>query len=279
MKFITTLLLLCATATLLTAQKIKIKKGVVSVDKVAMYKVESDRSPLTQDIGAKDHKFYNLDGDLLVEAIWSDQVDVSQGQYGYKLLFPERDMMRVGVGVTPFSARKSLAKLLIKNGILTEGKTDIAAAVAYAERYGRPVLTNAEAKERRTAQLAAGLDEEVDAIDKPGYTLVERDKSLDVSAEKDGEFRQGFTPIGRYKLVAREGTKASYTIDLLDGTAVATVQFEGGNAALEATIITHRDDASHEIDPTQMSKQGFGAGRDVITLKRVAVWLVDNGYL
>ena len=278
MKLFSTLFMLCLTASLLTAQKVKIKKGTVSVDKVAMYKVESDRSPLSQDIGAKDYKFYNLDGDLLVEAIWSDQVDVTQGQYAYKLFFPERKQVQIGVGVTPISARKSLAKLLIKNGILTEGKVDVEAATAYATRYGRPILTNAEAKERRTAELGATTIVRTTDDELP-YELVDRMESAPVNVTSDGEVRQNLTVIGTYRLVSREATEATYTIDLPNGRAVATVQFKGGNAALVATVITHRDDISREIDLTEITDIGTGAGRDMTTVKRVGAWLVANGYL
>ncbi|MEL6674154.1 MAG: hypothetical protein AAFR61_18255 [Bacteroidota bacterium] len=248
------LLTLCLLGLLssLSAQKVKVKNGLLTVDgkETARIKATTNKELLGL---VKDYKINNMAGDLLFEAVYSDLFPEDPNDntiYYFEFSFPERDPAYFKLG--KLGTIRSLGNLIGKNGLIKDGALDMAAVDALIRKKGKTPPVTAD------------------------YSMASRNRSWPVEMREKGKIEQNGVLIASYR---QQGD--AYHFFLPQGTLAATVRFSGGNNATNFLVETFKDKQKRNVQrPAEGTiKAAAAIDPNYFALKRIVPWLVENNYL
>ena len=236
------------------AQKIAVKGGEISIDKVVVAKVKTKKHaslPLVKDVEVR-----SLKGDLLASGTYSDKIPEDPADntvYHYHFKFSTGDSAYLPV--SKLGLEKSVGKLLGKAGVLKDDGIDRDALLELIERKG--------------------------ATPPQEYNLVNRNKSWPIEYEAGGIIMQNGEQIGTWKDMGSVGDKDRYHFVLMDGIVAAEVLFAGGNNATSFQVSTFSDGRRQTASfPSEGTMSVVAAiDRNYYAIKRIVPWLVEKGYL
>ena len=242
-----------------TAQKVKVKDGVISVDKVPYAKIKGVKVEGSMGL-LKDYTITNMKGDPICTAVYSQLIpeDPNNSDIYYFQFKFEGIAQPAYFGVSKLSTEKSVAKVVGKNQLLDNGELNIEKTLALIEKKG------------------------VKPPETVTYELVARDKSWPVEMRKAGEIEQNGKLIGTYKDLGTLSSGAEhYEFYHPSGVKIARVTFEGGNNATVFMVDTFKDDKRHtaRLDSEGYIQQVAAIDRNYYAIKRFIPWLIGNGYM
>ncbi len=239
------------------AQKVDYKKGIISVDKkeVAKVEVEKENFGLT-----KNFNLLSLDGEKLAIAVMSTEYESDASDNTtvyYKVTFLPTNQTAI-FKLSVLGTEKGFAKLIGSSGII--------------ESDG----LNADKVKEFIA--SKGVNPKV-AVN---YTLVNRSKNWPIHLTAEKRITQNDKEIGFFVPKGSSKTGDSYEYFLPSGILVAKVSFAGGNNAQNFLLFTPKDNQNRTVAIPQAEKVKFLASDvdpNYLTLKRITSWLVENNYL
>jgi len=256
MKTVVTLLLVLGINILTFAQKVDYKNNIIAVDGNKIGKVEVQK----QNLGlTKNFNLYSMDGEKLIIAVLSTEFEGDRNDNTtmyYRFTFLPTN--QVGIfKLSTLGMEKGFVSLVGKGGII-DGNTLNANKVTE--------LIASKGVSPRTAV---------------NYTLVSRNKNWPVELKQDRSIEQGET-IGFFNYTGSIGGQDTYEFFVPDGVMVAKVSFAGGNNAQNFELFTARDSVRKVVQIPQKDKVGSVSSSidpNLLTLKRITAWLVQNNYL
>ncbi|UZT95918.1 hypothetical protein ODZ84_11735 [Chryseobacterium fluminis] len=256
MKTVVTLLLVLGINILTFAQKVDYKNNIIAVDGNKIGKVEVQK----QNLGlTKNFNLYSMDGEKLIIAVLSTEFEGDRNDNTtmyYRFTFLPTN--QVGIfKLSTLGMEKGFVNLVGKGGII-DGNTLNANKVTE--------LIASKGVSPRTAV---------------NYTLVSRNKNWPVELKQDRSIEQGET-IGFFNYTGSIGGQDTYEFFVPDGVMVAKVSFAGGNNAQNFELFTARDSVRKVVQIPQKDKIGSVSSSidpNLLTLKRITAWLVQNNYL
>ncbi len=256
MKTVVTLLLVLGINILTFAQKVDYKNNIIAVDGNKIGKVEVQK----QNLGlTKNFNLYSMDGEKLIIAVLSTEFEGDRNDNTtmyYRFTFLPTN--QVGIfKLSTLGMEKGFVNLIGKGGII-DGNTLNANKVTE--------LIASKGVSPRTAV---------------NYTLVSRNKNWPVELKQDRSIEQGET-IGFFNYTGSIGGQDTYEFFVPDGVMVAKVSFAGGNNAQNFELFTARDSVRKVVQIPQKDKIGSVSSSidpNLLTLKRITAWLVQNNYL
>lgn len=256
MKTVVTLLLVLGINILTFAQKVDYKNNIIAVDGNKIGKVEVQK----QNLGlTKNFNLYSMDGEKLIIAVLSTEFEGDRNDNTtmyYRFTFLPTN--QVGIfKLSTLGMEKGFVNLIGKGGII-DGNTLNANKVTE--------LIASKGVSPRTAV---------------NYTLVSRNKNWPVELKQDRSIEQGET-IGFFNYTGSIGGQDTYEFFVPDGVMVAKVSFAGGNNAQNFELFTARDSVRKVVQIPQKDRIGSVSSSidpNLLTLKRITAWLVQNNYL
>ena len=253
------LLTLLLGLTTLTAQKVKLKKDILLIDKVEVAKLTKEKNKAMMGM-VSDYTLANLDGDVLLTATYTDLVPEDPNNnmvYFFEFTFPTLGDKKAYFGLSKLGTSKSLAKLVGKNGLIADGAIDAKALDKLIDKKGK------------TPEI------------KQDFTKVNRNRNFPVELREKGEISQVSEVIATYIDRGTQRGQDVYEFYLPNGTLAATIRFADGNNAKTIAVETYEDDRKHNarMDFDGKTIASAAIDRNYFTLKRIAKWLVENKYL
>ncbi|MBI1192082.1 MAG: hypothetical protein GC205_02755 [Bacteroidetes bacterium] len=199
------------------------------------------------------------DGTLLLSALpsnWTQPGQPLPDQNVYSVLF-QGVAEPVYLALNPTTAQTDLGNLMASLNLVNAGGIDAQVVHHLRKKHG---LTGPE-----TTALG----------------LINRDRTLPLTLRKTGDVVQDGLLIGRVKALGiNTGGLESYSIELPDGQRIATVNFSGGDGALEFTVETAADNLWHPVRRENPGNGRVEPGADLNAnaLLRILPWLVQKGY-
>lgn len=239
------------------AQEVDYKNGVIKVDGVDYAKVEVKK----QNFGlTKNFEVFNLAGEKIIIAAVATEFEQDKNDNSalfYRLTFLTSNQIGI-FKIGALSQEKSFAKLIGKSGILVNDKTD-----------------DVKVREFIASQ---GVTPRV-AVD---YTTVKRNKAWPIDLKKGGNVEQDGVIIGNFAYKGEYNKMDNYEFTLPSGVIVAKVSFAGGNNAQNFELFTAKENLKRIVNIPQKENillADASIDKNQFTLKRIAKWLVENGYL
>ncbi|MCS3530648.1 hypothetical protein [Chryseobacterium sp. JUb7] len=256
MKTVFTFLFILGINIFLSAQKVDYKNNIIAVDGNKIGKVEVQK----QNLGlTKNFNLYSMEGEKLIIAVLSTEFEGDRNDNTtmyYRFTFLPTN--QVGIfKLSTLGMEKGFVNLIGKGGII-DGNTLNANKVTE--------LIASKGVSPRTAV---------------NYTLVARNKNWPVELKQDRSIEQGET-IGFFNYTGSMGGQDTYEFFVPDGVMVAKVSFAGGNNAQNFELFTARDSVRKVVQIPQKDKIGSVSSSidpNLLTLKRITAWLVQNNYL
>lgn len=244
-------------SSLVMAQEVEYKKGMIKVDGKDYAKLEVTK----QNFGlTKLFEVFSLSGEKLIIAAPATEFDADKNDNSslyYRVTFLTAN--QVGIfKIASLGQEKSFAKLIGNSGIMINDKAD-------------------EAKVKEFI-AAKGVTPKI-AVD---YTQVARDRRWPMSLKADKTIEQNAKIIGSFKPVGSQNGLDTYEFLLPSGVVIAKVSFTGGNNAQNMEVFTAKDNQKRTVPIPQKDKillADASIDKNQFTLKRVAQWLIDNQYL
>jgi hypothetical protein len=259
LKKLTGTLIALLITSIVSAQKISYKSGVINVDGNDIAKVVKIKDK--ENLGfTSTFELYAMSGEkLIIAVIATDFVPDRNDNSGlyYRLTFLTTN--QVGIfSLSKLWTEKSFVNLIGKSGIIKDDHLDA------------KMVNEMLALKSKNPEVSVE------------YHLVKRDRRFPISLKDGGLIDQGRVIIGNFKKVASQGNLDTYEFSLPEGLVVAKVSFVGGNAK-QFLITTYKDKstANYTID---IDKQ-YGAmiissiDNHEESLIRVTKWLVKREYL
>ncbi|ASK30788.1 hypothetical protein CEY12_11990 [Chryseobacterium sp. T16E-39] len=257
MKTIFTFLCLLGVNIFLSAQKVEYKNNIIAVDGNKIGKVEVQK----QNLGlTKNFNLYSMDGQKLVIAVLStefegDRNDNTSMYYRFTFL----PTNQVGIfKLSTLAMEKGFINLIGKGSIINGNSLD-------ADKVTELIATKGVSP--RTSV---------------NYTLVSRNRNWPIELREGKSIEQGGETIGFFTSTGSMGGQDSYEFFVPDGIMVAKVNFAGGNNAQNFELFTPRDKVRIVVSIPQKDKVGglsSSIDPNLLTLKRITAWLVQNNYL
>ncbi|MCJ8153561.1 hypothetical protein MKJ01_07260 [Chryseobacterium sp. SSA4.19] len=255
MKAVFTFLFILGLTIFLSAQKVDYKSNIISVDGNKIGKVEVQK----QNFGlTKNFNLYSMNGEKLVIAVLSTEFEGDKNDNTtmyYRFTFLPTN--QVGIfKLSTLGMEKGFVNLIGKGGVV-DGNT---------------------LNEAKVTELIASKGVSPRAA--VNYTLVSRNKNWPIELKQDKSIEQG-EKIGFFMSTGNRGGQDSYEFFVPSGVLVAKVSFAGGNNAQNFELFSAKDNVRKVVAIPQKDKMGSISTVDPnsLTLKRIAVWLVENGYL
>lgn len=241
----------------LYAQKVTVKKGIISVDGVeyARLEVTKENFGLT-----KSFEVFALSGEKLIIAAPATEFEQDKNNNTY-LFYRVTFLISNQIGIFKVSSlgqEKSFAKLIGQSGVIQANTTD-----------------DQKVKEFIAAKGASPRI----AVD---YTMVSRSRNWPLKLNVDKTIEQDSKIIGAFKPTGSYREQDSYEFTLPSGVIVAKVSFAGGNNAQNMEIFTAKDNLKRVVPMPEKDKiivADASIDKNQFMLKRVVKWLVDNQYL
>ncbi|SHM00440.1 hypothetical protein [Chryseobacterium polytrichastri] len=256
MKTVFTFVLILGINMFLSAQKVDYKNNIIAVDGNKIGKVEVQK----QNFGlTKNFNLYSIDGEKLIIAVLStefegDKNDNTSMYYRFTFL----PTNQVGIfKLSTLGMEKGFVNLIGKGGII-DGNTLNANKVTE--------LIASKGVSPRTAV---------------NYTLVARNRNWPIELRENKSIEQGET-IGFFNYTGSMGSQDAYEFFIPGGIMVAKVSFAGGNNAQNFELFTASDKVRRVVPIPQKDKVtslSSSIDPNLLTLKRITAWLVQNNYL
>lgn len=236
------------------AQKTEYKNGMIQVDGKDYAKMEVKK----QNFGlTKSFEVFSLSGKkIIIAAVASEfESDKSDNTYlFYRLTFLTSNQIGI-FKISSLSQEKSFVKLIGTSGILENDTTnDIKVKEFIASKGASPTIA-------------------------VNYTTVARSRTWPVRIQLDKNIEQNSTIIGSYKPAGPMNGSDHYDFFLPSGVLIAKVSFTGGDNAQNFELFTAKDNLKRVVLIPQKDKILASAEGNMLTLQRIAKWLVDNQYL
>jgi hypothetical protein len=239
------------------AQDVDYKKGMIKVDGEDYAKLDVKK----QNFGlTKSFEVFSLSGTKIIIAVVATEFEQDKHDNSflyYRLSFLTAN--QVGIFKIPaLGQEKGFAKLIGNSGILVKDSVNLSK------------LTEFIASKSVTPQIAVD------------YTIVYRDKAWPISILKDKNIEQNQKIIGNFKPIRSAGGQDFYEIRLPTGVVVAGLNFTGGNNAQNFELWTAKDNYKRVVPIPQKDKilaADASIDPNLLSLKRIVKWLVDNQYL
>lgn len=243
----------------LNSQSVKVKNGVILVDKSPYAKIIAEKVEGSMGL-LKDYTVTNMNGDLIYTAVYSKLIpeDPNNSDIYYFQFKFEGIAQPAYLGVSKLSTEKSVAKVIGKNTLLKNGELNIDKTLALIEKKG------------------------VEPPENTSYELVARDKNWPIEMRKVGEIEQNGKLIGSYKdMGSLSGGADIYEFFHPSGAQIARVTFEGGNNATTFLVDTFKDGKKHtaRVDSDGYIQAVAAIDRNYYAIKRFIPWLIGNNYL
>jgi hypothetical protein len=248
----------------LHAQKIKIKKKIVSIDKEPYCKTNCGGA-FTQDC-----KIQNLDGETLVSLVMHDYQTGEAKNNIYEIIF-------IGTNYTAqkdasFSFIKKLIKEFYKYEVIKDGKLNEAGVQKFVKEYGEDLKSRYSDRERNylgksVIKQSSGEKKTVE------HDLIERKRSANIMILGQ-EIQQDFKIIGQYEVeTSMDGTtiQQNFTFSLPDGTLIATATMEEFSEDGACQVVTAKNNGEYSLSIKSKDKMGKA--------KEIAQFLVKQLYL
>ncbi|MBK1898150.1 hypothetical protein [Chryseobacterium paridis] len=257
MKTIFTFICLLGVNIFLSAQKIEYKNNIIAVDgdKIGKVQVQKQNFGLT-----KNFDLYSMDGQKLVIAVLSTEFEGDKNDNAsmyYRFTFLPTN--QVGIfKLSTLGMEKGFVNLIGKGGIIDGNNL------------------NAD----KVTELIASKG--VSPRTTVNYTLVSRNKNWPIELKETKSIEQGGEMIGFFTSTGNMGGQDSYEFFVPDGVMVAKVSFAGGNNAQNFELFTARDKVRKVVSIPQKDKVSSLSSvidPNLLTLKRITAWLVQNNYL
>lgn len=258
MKKITILFALVFFSLSVFAQKVKLKKEILSIDGVEVAKIKGEKNKEYMGL-VKDFTVSNMDGDELLTAVYSeifpaDPNDNTKMVYEFNFIALNKTAY---FNVSTLGSAKSIGNLIGKNGLLKDGQLDESAVNSLIDKKGKtpPVVVT--------------------------YEMADRPRNFPVELREAGELSQASTVFCTFKDMGTVKGMDVYDFFAPDGTHALRVSFADGNNASRYVVETFKDDKTHRVGIPVKEKVKFIAAidRNYIAIKRIGKWLVENDYL
>lgn len=244
-------------STLSWAQKVEYKNNTITVDKVAVGKVEVEK----ENFGlTKNFNLLSMSGEKLVVAVLSTEFESDKSDNTniyYRFTFLPTNQTGI-FKLSVLSMEKGFVNLIGKSQII-DGDT------LNPEKVDQFIASKSV-----TPKIAVN------------YTLVSRSKTWPVRLTEEKKVEQNNVEIGFFVPKMKTKTSSSYEFFLPSGILVAKVNFTGGNNAQNFEVFTPKNNQTRiaSIPQKEVIKYSSSAiDENEMTLKRIAKWLVDNGFL
>ena len=257
MKRITLFGLFLIVSIIARTQDVDYKKGLILIDGNDYAKVEVQK----QNFGlTKSFEVFSLSGKKLIIAAVATEFEQDKNDNSYlfyRLTFLTSN--QVGIfKVSSLGQESSFAKLIGKSGI----------------------IVNDELNEEKVKEFIAskGASPRI-AVD---YTTVARNRAWPISINADKSIEQNSKIIGSFVPAGSNNQLDYYDFKLPSGVVVSKVSFAGGNNAQNMEAFTSKDNFKRIVPMPQSDKilaADASIDKNLLMLKRVAKWLVDNQYL
>ncbi|TAE46930.1 MAG: hypothetical protein EAZ89_19065 [Bacteroidetes bacterium] len=240
---------------LLPAQKVEYKDGLVTVDKLPVAKISSEKSALPL---VRDYKATNMAGKLLFTAVYSDRIPEDPNNntvFYYEFRFEGRTAPAY-LPVSKLGAEKSIANLIGNFGLVVKDSLSLKAVQALVDKKGKTPVYRAD------------------------YTQAARNRQFPIELKEAGKLTQAGVLISTFTDLGNQGGLDVYNFFLPNGTLAATVRFSGGNAATSMEVKNYATGATLTAPLAgEKTTQIAATDRNYFTIKRVAAWLVANNLL
>lgn len=239
------------------SQDIEYKNGLLKVDGVDIAKIEVKK----QNFGlTKSFEVFNMAGEKIIIAVIAtefEQDKTDNSSLFYRLTFLTSNQIGI-FKLGALSQEKSFAKLIGKSGILINDKTDDTKVREFIAREGV------------TPRIAVD------------YTVVNRNKAWPVEVKKGNNIEQDGKIIGNFVYKGEYNKMDNYEFTLPNGVIIARVSFTGGNNAQNFELFSAKDNLKRIVNIPQKENiiiADASIDKNQFTIKRIAKWLVENGYL
>ena len=224
----------------LHAQKIKIKKKIVSIDKEPYCKTNCGGA-FTQDC-----KIQNLDGETLVSLVMHEYQTGEAKNNIYEIIF-------IGTNYTAqkdasFSFTKKLMREFYKYEVIKDGKLNEAGVQKFVKEYSEDLKGKYQGRENKYLGKSA-VKKTFDNKKIIQHDLIERKRSANILILGE-EIQQDFKIIGQYEMeTSMDGTTIiqNFIFSLPDGTLIATAMMEEFSKNGACQIVTVKDNEEHSI--------------------------------
>ncbi len=238
-------------------QKVDYKEGLVSVDKEPVAKINSARNSAGIPL-VKDYFATNLEGQPLFSAVYSDLIpeDPNDNTVFYFEFRFEGLQTPAYLPVSKLGGDKTIANYIGKFALVKNQALDLNAVRALVQQKGKtpPYRLN--------------------------YDMVARNRQFPVEIREAGKISQASTEIGTFSQVSSDGNSATYVFNTPAGIRIATAVFSGGNNARSVEVVTLRDNVKHTVaTPGDNVTMLAAVDSNYVTVKKIAEWLVQNGFL
>ena len=261
--FLFTLFLMTFSINTLHAQKVKIKKKIVSIDKVPYCKT-SCGGAFTQDC-----KIQNLDGETLVSMILHDYQTGEAKNNIYEIIFIGTDY--IAQKDASFSFTKKLMREFYKYEVIKDGKLNEAGVQKFVKEYSEDLKGKYQGRENKYLGKSA-VKKPFDDKKIIQHDLIERNRSANIMVLGE-EIQQDFKIIGQYEMeTSMDGTtiQQTFTFSLPDGTLLATATMEEFSKNGACQIVTTKDNKEHSVSIKSKDKMA--------KTKEIAKFLVKRLY-
>jgi hypothetical protein len=262
MKKVLTVLGLALGSLSLQAQDLD-KQDQILIGKIPVAKLEKVKRPDLAGL-VNDFNIKSVDGQTTIATIqWDEDIKQEDSSLDYwHILRANGDSCLIPL--SKFGAAKGVAKLVGKNKLIANNAIDPTAWAAFRKGAGKK---NVE----RT----------------PRYTLTNRDKSwpieLDTDKGQGTKISQNGKEVATLQYVGEVKGNAVFIFTLPNGVKAATIEFAGGNNMQAFIAHTHKDNNKRNVPNAQKDKILAASGTKenpyFLATKRVAKWLVENGYI
>jgi hypothetical protein len=264
LSFLSILLLITFSTNTLHAQKVKIKKKIVRIDKEPYCKTNCG-GVLTQDC-----KIQNLDGETLVSMIFHSYKTSEVEQSIYEIIFIGTDY--IAQKDLSFSFTKKLMKEFYKYEVIKDGKLNEVGVQKFVKEYGEDLKGRYSERENKYLGKSA-VKKPSDSKKMVQHDLIERKRSANIMVLGE-EIQQDFKIIGQYEMeTSMDGTtiQQNFTFSLPDGTLIATATMEEFSKNGTCQIVTAKDNEAHSVNIESSDKMAKA--------KEIAQFLVKRLYL
>ncbi|MGB0862162.1 MAG: hypothetical protein ACPGXZ_04555 [Saprospiraceae bacterium] len=246
----------------LYAQKVKIKKKVVSVNKQPYCKTNCGGA-FTQDC-----KIKNLDGETLISLVLHEYQTGEATNNVYEITF-------VGTKYTAqkdasFSFTKKLIREFYKYEVITDGQLNDAGIQKFVKEYNEDL--KGKYAEREAKYLGKTVVRESSNNKKAvEHKLIDRKRSANILIFGE-EIQQDFKTIGRYELEnSMEGTiiQQNFSFYLPDGTLIATATMAEFSKTGSCKIVTTKDNEEHLVTIKAKDKMAKAKEMTSFLVKRI----------
>lgn len=235
------------------SQKVKVKKGIASVDKVPYLQMDIKKKLFA---GVKIATFKSLDGQPLVEFNSYSQLTNFGSPYGWQ------SFEFVGTGITlevdqmvVQNVKKPLIQFLYNNKLIIDGKVNEEALAKMKEQYPEPLTEQYKKKEVEEKEMSLLLNK-----------VPERNMKGTVKVKGDEIYQAGVL-IGYWETFRPEGDYYDKVRILNPDKIQAAVLLSGGK------LKTAREGLKHDLAEFVTTNQ------DPERIRQMAVFLMKNGYL